>query len=493
MKNPMNYLNPGACSYRKALSYYFQDKILKTLKILFMMLIIFFLVVPLSFGQKRIASIDSILIAFHNEGKLNGNILIAENGQIIYNRSFGYANETTKEKLNENSVFYLASVSKQFTAMAIVILQEQGKLNYDEKITKYLPELRAYENISIRNLLHHTGGLQDFEQVKDSREAMEYMSTHSGGNILTNQDIIAFFSKYKPKLLFDPGTKFAYCDVGYVFLGLIIEKVSGLTYAEFLDKTIFKPLEMSSTFVLSPETRPDNIKNFAWGYIYSDGLKKYQPADSLFRNDLQVMSNGPSGIFSTGLDLLKWDRALYTEKLVSFSSIKEIFEPAVLNDNTISYYGFGWSIGQDPFLGKSVYHSGEGRGYISSIERNIDHDKTIIILENRDRVINPVNPINNNLYEIIFPDEAKLSQQQMNALSGTYEVQKGFDLRIWSENGKIFGQPTGQKVLPLFAENELMLFAKATIVKIQFEKNKKGKIACLYILQHGDKIRAEKK
>jgi CubicO group peptidase (beta-lactamase class C family) len=452
------------------------------------------LFLPYTFGQNRLLTIDSVLTAAHNEGTLNGNVLIAEEGQIVYNRSFGFANETTQEKLNENSVFGLASVSKPFTAMAIAILKEQGKLNYDDKITKYLPELTAYDNISIRNLLNHTSGLQDFEQLTNSREAKEYISTRLVDNIVTNQDVVAFFGMYKPKLIFNPGTKFAYCDIGYVFLGSIIEKVSGLTYAEFLDKTIFKPLEMNSTFVLSPETTPDKIQNYAWGYVYSESLKKYLSADSLIaKNNLQIMTDGPAGIYSTVLDLLKWDRALYTEQLVSFSNLKEIFEPAVLSDNTRTSYGFGWFIGQDPFLGKSVHHSGGDRGYISCIERNIDHDKTIIILENHDRGVNPVNPINNNLYDIVFPDEAKLSQQQLDALSGTYEVQKGFDFRIWSENGKIYGQATGQKVLPLFAENELMLFAKAVIVKIQFEKNKQGEITCLYILQHGDKTRAEKK
>ena len=122
------------------------------------------LIVQLIYGQDRIKTIDSIMTVFHSEGNLNGNVLIAEKGQIIYNKSFGFANETTKEKLNENSVFGLASVSKQFTAMAIAVLKEQGKINYDDKITKYLPELVAYDNISIRNLLNHTSGLQDFEQ-----------------------------------------------------------------------------------------------------------------------------------------------------------------------------------------------------------------------------------------------------------------------------------------------------------------------------------------
>lgn len=455
--------------------------------------LVLLLLVQFAFGQDRIHIIDSVITTAYNEGKINGNILIAEKGQIIYNRSFGLANETTKEKLNENSVFGLASVSKQFTAMAIVILKEQGKLNYDDKITKYLPELTAFDNITIRYMLNHTSGIPDIDQLINSQEARDYVSNRLVGKIATNKDMVTFLSIFKPKLMFYPNTKSEYSNTGYMLLACIIERVSGSTYADFLDKTIFKPLEMNNTFVLSPETVPDKIKNYAYGYVYSESLKKNLSADSLIGNNMQMMADGPSGIYSTVIDLLKWDRALYTEKLVSFSSIKEIFEPAVLGDNTRTNYGFGWFIREDPNYGKSVFHTGGDRGYSTCIERNIDNDKTIIILENRNQGIFPVDIINHNLFNVPLPKEMKLSQQQLEALSGTYKTQTGFELKIWSENGQIFGQATGQRNLPLFAENELMLFAKVVDVKLQFEKNKQGKITCLYILQHGDKARAEKK
>lgn len=350
----------------------------------FMVFLCFSFLTSFVFGQDRIQKIDSMLTVFHTENSLNGNVLIAEKGQIIYNRSFGFADEATKEKLNENSVFHLASVSKQFTAMAIVMLKEQGKLNYDDKITQYIPELMAYNNISIRNMLTHTSGLQDFEQLQNSKEAREYISAHPGTTVLTNKDVIAFFSSYKPKLLFNPGTRFEYCDMGYVFLASIIEKVSGLAYAEFLDRYIFKPLGMSNTFVHTPETTLHNIDNYATGYVYSERTKKYQSADSMIaESNLQIITNGPAEIFSTVFDLLKWDRALYSEQLVTSLSIKEMFEPAILNDNTTTDYGFGWFIMKDPNYGMSVYHTGAGRGFSTCIERNIDHDKTIIILRNR--------------------------------------------------------------------------------------------------------------
>jgi CubicO group peptidase (beta-lactamase class C family) len=455
-------------------------------------ILLLLLIVHLTYGQDRIKTIDSIMTVFHTDGNLNGSVLIAEKGQIVYNKSFGFANETTKEKLNENSVFCLASVSKQFTAMAIAVLKEQSKLSYDDKITKYLPELVAYDNITIRNMLNHTSGLQDLEQITTSKEAKEYMSIHLVGNIATNKDIITFFSIYKPKVRFNPGTKFEYCDIGFVFLGSIIERVSGLTYTEFLTNTIFKPLEMNSTFI--PETTPAKINNYAYGYIYSESSKKYLSADSLAALEkMHIMANGASGIYSTVLDLLKWDRALYTERLVSFSTMKEMFEPALLIDNTSTNNGFGWFIKEDPNYGKSVFHTGEDRGYITCIERNIDHDKTIIILENHNKSVFPVAIINNILNNSL-PKEVQLSKQQVDALCGTYEVQKGLNIKIWSEIGKIYCKLSGQPALQLFAENEILLFSIAVSDKLLFEKNKQGKIICLYIVKNGNgnKTKAEK-
>lgn len=469
-------------------SYYFQCSILKPTKIKFIVLLIFLVYAPMTFSQNRIRPIDSLLTVIHNEGKLNGNVLIAEKGQIIFNRSFGLANKITKEELNENSVFGLASVSKQFTAMAIVILKEQGKLNFDDKITKYLPELTAYDNISVRNLLNHTSGLiPDINLLKDTKEVKEYLSTKLIGNNASNKDLVAFLSIYKPKLRFAPNTKWEYCNTGYMLLASIIEKVTGQTYPEYLQKAIFRPLEMNNTYVYSPASVPK--KNHAYDYIYSDDLKKYLPADSIIdKNNVFAVLHGGGSIYSSVVDLLKWDRALYTDKLVSASSLKEIFEPAILNDKTKTAYGFGWFIQQDPNYGKIAFHDGANRGYSTFFVRELDNDKTIIILENSSSGLFPIDVINRNLYNIPLPREIKLSQKQIRELEGSYG-----DLRIWSENEKLFGQVPGQKAVPLFAENELSLFAKVYDLRLKFEKNNQGKITCLFIIKGGNKTMLEKR
>ena len=164
--------------------------------------IVILLIGQVSFGQDRIKKIDSLLNSIYSNKKINGNFLIAEKGKIIYSQSFGYANEEKKEKLNENSIFELASCSKQFTAMAIMILKEKGKLNLDDNITKFIPSLSNYKGITIRNLLNHTGGLPDYMELMDS--------LFDKSKIATNKDIIAIFSKQKPKILFEPNTKYEY-------------------------------------------------------------------------------------------------------------------------------------------------------------------------------------------------------------------------------------------------------------------------------------------
>lgn len=450
------------------------------------------LIIQLTFAQDRVQEIDSLLTSVYLDGKLNGNVLIAEKGQVIYNRSFGLANEITQEKLNENSVFDLGSISKQFTAMAIVILKEQGKLNYDDKITKYLPELSDYSNLSIRNLLNHTSGFPDILQLSNTPEANEYYSANLTGKSLTSNDIISFFSQYKPKIKYEPTTRFEYSNTGYVFLAIIIERITGLRLAEFLDEIIFKPLKMNNTFVGNRRSLPPKINNYAYDYIYSDSLKKYSSPDSLKGIEITILLEGDGGVHSTVGDLLKWDRALYTDTLISNSSMKEMFQPAELKDKTKAPYGFGWYLDDNPNFGKTAFHFGGWVGYSTFISRDFINDKTIIILQNHSPVSFPVNELRHIIYNKPYPNEITLSNEQLTKLVGTYEIREGFELKISIDNGKLFVQPTGQAIIPLFAENELLFYAKVNDAQIQFEKNKKGEITHLYLIQNDNKTKAEK-
>lgn len=355
--------------------------------------ILILLVGQLAFAQDRVERIDSLLNALYSNKKINGNFLIAEKGKVIYSRSFGYANEETKEKLNENSVFELASCSKQFTAMAIMILKEKGKLNLDDNITKFIPSLSNYKGITIRNLLNHTGGLPDYVPLMDS--------LFDKSKIATNKDIIAIFNKQNPKILFEPNTKYEYSNTGYALLASIIEKASGLTFSDFLNKSIFKPLQMKNTFVYTRRLSPKRINNYAFGYVYSDSLKKYLLPDEITETKMVIWLDGIVGdgcVNSTLNDILKWDRALYTNKLLSAVGMKEIFEVATLNDKSKTNYGFGWRVEENADFGKIVSHTGGWPGYVAYIGRHITNDKTLIILQNHYDVSLPSKSITNILY-----------------------------------------------------------------------------------------------
>lgn len=397
--------------------------------------IVLLFVTQLIFAQSNVQKIDSLLLSLYKTGEFNGNVLIAEQGNVIYKASFGYANEETKEKLNENSIFELASVSKQFTAMAIVMLHEKGKLNYDDAMSEYLPELAVYKNITIRNLLTHTSGIADYMEVMDT--------IFDKSKIATNDDIISIFAKYQPPVLFEPNTNWEYSNTAYALLASIIEKVSGMSYGEFLKQNIFKPLHMENTFVYRRRYAPEKIDNYAYGYIYSDSLKKYVLPDSLEEMNIVIWLDGIVGdgtVNSTVMDLLKWDRALYTDQLVSEKSRQVIFTSSKMNDSSLTEYGFGWFIEDNGVYGAVASHTGGWPGYTTLIDRHIQNDKTIIILLNHEseRTYLPQTELRRLLYNIEPVKYMEISDAKKAALAGEYENSSGKKVQIGFDNGMLY-------------------------------------------------------
>ena len=455
--------------------------------------IVLFLIGQLVAAQdNRIQKIDSLLNVLFTEKSINGNILIAEKGTVLYKKSFGLANETTQEKLNENSIFELASISKQFTAMAIAILKEKGKLSYDDKLTKFFPELYTYDTITIKNLVQHTSGLPDY---------MELMGgLFDKSKIATNKDMIAMLAQQRPNLMFEPNTKWEYSNTGYALLGSIIEKASGMSYGDYLKKAIFSPLKMTNTFVYTRRYAPKKVSNYAYGYVYNDSLKKYVLPDDFYATKEVIWLDGIVGdgtVNSTVNDLLKWDRALYTDKLLTKAGMDQVFEVGTLNDGSKTQYGFGWMIEQNKDFGKLASHSGGWAGYKTFIDRHIDNDKTIIVLQNHDEVKLPVKSIRSILYNQLLEvkkvrKDITLTNEQLQKFVGVYEIQQGFEMRITVENNQLYTQLTGQSPFPLFAETDTLFFLKVVDAQLQFEKDEKGGVSSAILLQNGNKIEAKK-
>jgi CubicO group peptidase (beta-lactamase class C family) len=323
---------------------------------------------PITFQQK----IDSL---FSTVPDFSGVVLIADKGKPIFHKAFGYRNFETKTPLDTTDIFELASVSKQFTAMAVMMLKEEGKLSYDEPLEKYIPGL-PYPNITIRHLLTHTSGLPDYQAIMD-----RYWDKSKVAN---NADIVAYLNKYHPPSVFAPGEKYEYSNTGYVLLASIFEKASGKDFIAFCRERIFGPLQMKDTDIRSLEEKK-SIENFALGHMYVDERKKYVRADSFPSSNYTIWlgnRKGPGRISSTASDLLKWDRALYTEKIILQSALKEAFTAYTLNSDSLSHYGFGWILEEKAGAGRIVWHDGDNPGYKTIIIRLIDQDKTIIVLSN---------------------------------------------------------------------------------------------------------------
>jgi len=323
-----------------------------------------------------VTSIDAVIRSVADTAKFNGNVLVSKDGNIIYQKSIGYANFDTKALLNDSSLFELASVSKQFTAMGIMILQERGKLNYNDDVRTYIPEL-PYQGMTIRHLLTHTSGLPDY---------MDLFSERNAQDIAFNEDVIEFLSTKKPAVLFKPGEKWEYSNTAYVLLASVIERVSGTTFSEFLAQNIFTPLDMRHSRTYNTRrSKGEVIPNYAYGFVYYDSIKQFILPDSLKELSIVITLDGIQGdgiVNSTTGDLFKWDQGLYTEALVKRSTLEEAFTPSKLNNDSINDYGFGWGIGKDSISGKIVAHSGGWPGYNTYIARYIDKNNCIIILSN---------------------------------------------------------------------------------------------------------------
>jgi CubicO group peptidase (beta-lactamase class C family) len=315
--------------------------------------------------------VDSIISNLASNNKFSGVVLIAENGKVKYNKAVGYIDYANHKPLNKYSIFELASVSKQFTAMTIMMVKEKGLLHYDDLVEKYINI--PYKGMTIRQLLTHTSGLPDYQAIMDS-----YWDK---SKVADNDDIINYLNKYAPPKLFEPGEKYLYSNTGYVLLASILEKVSGRDFIEFCNTEIFNKLKMNHTAIRSLQEKAE-IKNFAIGHVFVPERNDYIRADSFPSSNYTIWlgnRKGPGRISSTADDLLKWDQALYTNYLLSQTTLEEAFMPMLLNNGAISNYGFGWDLIPEHNI---VWHNGDNPGYKTLIIRFLKTKTTLIVLCN---------------------------------------------------------------------------------------------------------------
>lgn len=319
-------------------------------------------------------SFDSI---FSSNADFSGVVLIADHGTPTYFKAFGFRDFAGKIPMDTGAIFELASVSKQFTSMIIMMLEEKGLLKYDDSVSTYLPQL-PYRGITIRHLLNHTSGLPDYQAVMDKN----WDKTKVAGN----DDNIAYLSRYRPAAHFQPGARYEYSNTGYMLLASIAEKASGQDFIDLCRSWIFRPLSLSKTDI---RTKTDKLEltNMAWGHLFVPERNLYVHADSFPAFNYSIWlgnRKGPGRISGSASDLLRWDQALYRNNLVSKKTLDEAYTPAQLNNGDTHSYGFGWILAQHPAHGKIVYHTGDNPGYRTIIVRLVDANKTIILLNNNE-------------------------------------------------------------------------------------------------------------
>ena len=384
-------------------------------------------------AESKAQKIETLLQTAHSRGQFNGTALAGDKGQIVYTGAIGYADFDKKIPLTTDSIFELASVSKPFTALAIMMLKEHGKLSYDDPLTKYFPEL-PYQHVTIRHLLTHTSGLPDPEPL--------FRDDWPGDKMATNADLVARLALLKPPTYFAAGEQWRYNTTAYFLLAEIVEKVSGTTYGEFLRANVFQPLEMNNTLVFN-RLGKEKREHLAYGYMPASMLSdKYALPETLPRYSYIVSfgdTSGAKGICSTVGDLFKFVTALDDGKLVKPETLDEAYTPVKLNDGTTpsagggggndipSNYGFGWFVEQGPY-GKTVRHTGDWPGYITCLIHNLDKSQTIIVLTSAG---DPSAVDTANAIENILNDQAySLPRMSIGRTIGKTISEKGIEAAI---------------------------------------------------------------
>lgn len=342
---------------------------------------------PESSREKKIDALFSGVTSPDSPGLA---VLVRQNGHPLFERGYGVRDLRAKPKIDPYTNFRLASFTKQFTAMAIMLLVRDGKLSYDQTLTEIFPDFPAYgKSITVRNLLNHVSGLPDYEDLIEAAEKANGPLWSPEKQIQDTEVLELLKKEINGK--FAPGTSWSYSNSGYVVLGLIVAKASGKPYGEFLRERIFAPLKMNHTIVY--QKGKNEVLNRAFGHSMENGALKETDQSST------SATLGDGGIYSNLEDLAKWDDALRNHTLLSEKEMQPALTPVKLNDGSEPHwpteqnddnlhpgkavsYGFGWFL--DPYNGHArMWHTGSTMGFRTVIERFLDDHLTIIILSNR--------------------------------------------------------------------------------------------------------------
>ena len=413
--------------------------------------------------------LDEYLISANEFHKFNGSALIAQHGKILLQKSYGYKN-FERHFLNENNTIYqIGSITKQFTATVILKLQEDGKLSIKDKLSKYFPEFKYAGKITLENLLTHTSGIYNYTNDIGPEDSAIVC------NPINKKLVTDIIFQHKPS--FDPGKQFQYSNSNYYLTGLIIEKVSGKSYEENVRDIIFRPLQMSHSLF---DFKHSSDTNIATGYQTINDTTEIEA--TAWRWDSTV-TYAAGAIFSTTGDMYKWAKAIAKMEILSPDSWTDALKPHLQN------YGYGWYI--DSMYGhKTIAHGGGIPGFTAYMSYFPDDDITIILLTNEGWFNEGLATINSNLSAICFhqPFElfhkimfVQLSPQLLKKYIGRYDFDKKHHVYITLENDTLQMEAPqgGLPKSPLFPRDENNFYLKIIDARIEFVKDASGNISGL--------------
>lgn len=426
-------------------------------------------------AQDMVSRMDQVVQSYVSSSQFMGSVLVARAEKALLDKGYGFANLEWDIPNSPTTKFRLGSITKQFTAASILLLEERGKLKIEDSVKKYLPDApAAWDKVTIFSLLTHTSGIPSFTGFPD------YTSTEAIPS--TPEKLVARF-RDKP-LEFQPGEKWNYSNSGYVLLGYLIEKVSGQAYSKFVQENIFTPLGMKDS---GYDTNSAIIWHRASGY--SPGANG--PNNAGFIHMSIPYSAG--GLYSTTDDLLRWEQGLFGGKLLSLPSLQKMTTP-FKND-------YACGLGVHTVNGhKLIEHGGGIEGFNTQLLYDPEDKVTVVVLGNLNGPA--ASEISAKMAALARGEKVVLTAERkeivvppkiLTQYVGTYELMPGFKLAVTLEGGQLMTQATGQPKVPIFAESETLFFLKAVDAQVEFFKSDKGEVTHLVLHQGGRDIKGIKK
>jgi len=418
-------------------------------------------------------AVDAFLGPIVDEDLISGCVLIARKGEIVLSKCYGPANREFDIPNTPDTKFRLGSNTKQFTAMGILMLAEDGLLSVDDPLSKFYPDYPDGDRITIHRLLTHSSGIANYNNLGDYGEKMMLP--------MSIDQVVDWFKDEPPQ--FEPGARFGYSNSGYVLLSGIIEKVSGQSYADFLHDRIFEPLGMHNT---GQDVYTEIIKNRATGHA-SDGKTIYQVP---YRD--MPFTSGAGSLYSTINDLFLWDQALYTDKLVSQETLQRIFAPHV------DGYGYGWFI-DERFGRRLIWHGGAINGFLSDISRFVDDTILAVTLFNYESTFSHVSArgigaiaVGEKAEPLLLDPPLDVAPSVLAAYAGKYELIPEYVLTVGNDGSRLFVRENDGPELDAAAQAENEFFIRDLNALIRFMSDETGKVTGLIFVQGVHPFRGRK-